>query len=603
MSKPPPTAADYALAEDRRRREAEARTPSIPTHAPAKQVDSADDDDGEEKARHSTATMLVNEARNLFRVGRTPDETPFAVLRDGPNIALPLRGQRSGLRQRLAVAFNRDFGRVPSAAALADALLVLEGDAMQEAAEESHLRVARHGASIVVDLGTPDGAAVVIDANGWRVEARSPVLFRRSELTSALPTPEHHDGSALRTLRGLLNITDEDWPLALGWVVAALIPDLPHSILLTGGVQGTGKTTLARLLLNIVDPSPAPTRTPPTDIDGWSVAMRGSYSACIDNISVIPQWFSDALCCAATGAGLVKRSLYTDGDIAVLAFRRALILTSIDAGALKGDLADRLLLIDLEPIPPERRRAEAEIEGEFRSWHARILGSLYSLAAGVLKELPGVRLDSMPRMADFARVLSAVDRVAGTRALEAYLGQGQRLAETVIDGDQVARAVGDFTRGRGAWTGTSSDLMREMTPNPPLKGWPRTPQHLSGALKRAAPALAATGVLVSFDRDPTSARRRLIHLATKGDESTVRAVRSVQSETESPVAGRKEGFAPDDDATDRPNHRPAGNGVSAPQTAIPDDPDAPDDETDHPSCRADAEGAFCSDWPQGEENA
>ena len=51
-----------------------------------------------------------------------------------------------------------------------------------------------------------------------------------------------------------------------------------------------------------------------------------------------------------TGDGLVRRKLYTDSDLAVLAFKRCIVLTSIDHGALRGDLGDRLLLVDLERI-------------------------------------------------------------------------------------------------------------------------------------------------------------------------------------------------------------------------------------------------------------
>ena len=42
-----------------------------------------------------------------------------------------------------------------------------------------------------------------------------------------------------------------------------------------------------------------------------------------------------------------------------------MILTSIDAGALRGDLGDRLALADLEPIADTSRRTETELEKVF----------------------------------------------------------------------------------------------------------------------------------------------------------------------------------------------------------------------------------------------
>lgn len=576
----------------------------VPERASVKGGD--DDAEGGRPAKVNLATTIARLALERFHIGRAPDGAAFAVEKDGPNLALSLRGGRSGLRQRIALAFMGEFGSAPNAAALADALCVLEGRAMSAEPEEAHLRIARHGDSIVYDLGSPDGAAAVIDATGWRILDRSPVLFRRSELTSPTPRPEPGDDAALAELHALLNVADEDWPLVIGWIIAALIPDIDHPLMLTGGMQGTGKTTLAEILLGIVDPSPAPTRSPPSDIDGWSVAMRGSYCACIDNISTIPTWFSDALCCASTGAGLVKRSLYTDGDISVLTFRRALILTSIDPGALKGDLADRLLLIDLETIPATRRRSKSDLMRLFDEARPRIVGAVLSLLARVLAALPGVKLDSMPRMADFARVLAAVDSVTGWRSLDTYLGQGQRIAETVIDSDLVARAVADFTRTRGEWTGTASELFTAITPTPPPKGWPRAPHSLSGALRRCAPALAVLGVTVSFDRDSGKGRRRGIHLSNgKSDDPSVRSVRSVREGEESRIASPCGGSAPD---------APGGGAARSVRAERPTEylaPEAMDrapdasDASDAPSALSSTSdiGAFCSDTAEDEGGA
>ncbi len=109
-------------------------------------------------------------------------------------------------------------------------------------------------------------------------------------------------------------------------------------------------------------PSPAPVRAAPRHVEDWAVGAAGSWVVAVDNLSYIAPWFSDALCRASTGDGLVKRVLYTDADLSVLAFRRCVILTSIDAGALRGDLADRMLLVDLEPIGAADRRTDADLD-------------------------------------------------------------------------------------------------------------------------------------------------------------------------------------------------------------------------------------------------
>src|SRR5438876_709873 len=81
------------------------------------------------------------------------------------------------------------------------ATLGREGRAMAAAPAELALRVARHGDGLVLDLGVPSGQAVIIDPGGWRITERSPVLFRRTKLTGALPAPQR-DGrlEAMREL-------------------------------------------------------------------------------------------------------------------------------------------------------------------------------------------------------------------------------------------------------------------------------------------------------------------------------------------------------------------------------------------------------------------
>ena len=188
-----------------------------------------------------------------------------------------------------------------------------------------------------------------------------------------------------------------------------MLPNIPHPVLMLGGEQGTGKTSAARLLIGLVDPSIAPLRSAPRDAEQWAVTALDSWVVCLDNISQISRWLSDAICKAVTGDGLVRRKLYTDSDLAVLTFKRCIILTSIDPGAMQGDLGDRLLLVDLERIGDESRRTEGELEAAYRDLRPRLLGGLLTAVARTLAALPAVRLRAMPRMADFAKVLAALD--------------------------------------------------------------------------------------------------------------------------------------------------------------------------------------------------
>lgn len=141
----------------------------------------------EDQPKQTQAAVLVRLAHERYHLITGDDGHPYAVAKDGPSIARPLRG-RGGLREQLARIYTDACrGAVASSSAFTDAIAVLEGHANQAELVPVYLRVAPHGDSIVLDLGTPDGRCNHCTPGGWRREPRSPVLFRRTALTMALP--------------------------------------------------------------------------------------------------------------------------------------------------------------------------------------------------------------------------------------------------------------------------------------------------------------------------------------------------------------------------------------------------------------------------------
>ncbi len=439
----------------------------------------------------SVATQLVQIAQDLFTFGISDLGEPFALPKDGPKVVSMLRGSKTSLRALLAREYFSRSGRAATQQALADSLLVLEGVAQEADPEVLHLRAARHGRSLWLDLGDHTGRAVEVTAEGWKVREAPPVLFRRTSLTGALPEPEH--GGEVARLWEWLNVSKVDRPLILAALVHALFSDEPHVVLAILGEHGTAKTTATKVLVGLLDPGPVPVRKPPRDAEAWVTAASGSWMVALDNLSVIPPWLSDAMCRASTGDGDVRRKLYTDADYAVFAFRRCLLFNSIDVGALAPDLADRAVPITLDIIPDEDRKSERAFWQEWPDAHPKLLGAVLDLASTVLAK--PAHLEKAPRMADFADVLAAVDAELGTDALARYSRQSAALAADSLSSDQFAMRIQEVIAAH--FEGTSAELLERLTPADPEwkrpKDWPVKPRQVTSWLRRYAPALRKTG--------------------------------------------------------------------------------------------------------------
>src|SRR5262249_23251010 len=146
------------------------------------------------------------------------------------------------------------------------------------------------------------------------------------------------------------------------------------------------------------------------------------------------------------GGGFAVRQLYTDEDEVLFDASRPVILNGIEDIVTRPDLADRAVLLTLEPIPEECRRPETELWAAFEAERPRILGALLDAVVEGLKRLPRTRLKKSPRMADFALWVTACEPALWPTGTfwSAYCGNRDEMVEAVIDGDAIAAAVRSF---------------------------------------------------------------------------------------------------------------------------------------------------------------
>ena len=422
-----------------------------------------------------------------------------------------------------------------SAQECADALGLLEAKAIHEGAEYPvAVRVAHLEGRVILDLGRPEWDAVEATAGGWTIRPAIdlPVRFKRPAGLLALPVPK--PGGDLLKLVDVLNTDEEGIRLALAWLLFALGGGGPYPILALAGEQGTGKSTAARVLREIVDPNSVGLRTTPKEERDLAIAAQNAHILGFDNFSTIPEWLSDALCRLATGAGFATRALYTDSEETLFSAKRPIILNGIPDLMTRGDLADRALAVTLERIREEDRKPESEVWKMVEQVKPEILGGLLDAVAVALRNLPGLRLGSLPRMADFARFIVAAEPALPWRDgefLATYQAAREDGARILLEGDSIhallagiAKAGNGDPATPGTWEGTAAALLGRLNATrgdgKPPAGWPKSARGLSSHLRRIAPAMRQTNLEVEYSKGGGKMNARIITLTLTAHKDT-----------------------------------------------------------------------------------
>ena len=123
--------------------------------------------------------------------------------------------------------------------------------------------------------------------------------------------------------------------------------------------------------------------------------------------------------------------------------------------------------------------------------------------------LPQARLQSLPRMADFALWVAACETgFCPEGAFEAAYSNNRRDAiENIVEADAVAACVREIMADRAEWAGSASDLLlagANVAGNPMVgnrPGWPKNPRALAGQLRRAQTFLRTLGIEIVFGRE------------------------------------------------------------------------------------------------------
>ena len=486
-----------------------------------------------EDDRRNQAERLLDLAADLD-LFHDADRTPYADIttqgdEESHRETHPVNG--SEFRHWLRGRFLDTYDTVPNRDAVNEAIEQLSGMAvLRGPCRQVHVRVAEHEGEVYLDLADDHWRVVRITNSGWTVTTAPPVRFVRPKGMRPLPEPRQVTPvTAQRNLALLwsyINVPEERRPLVLGCLLDAFRPKGPHVITALFGEHGGGKSTCARVLKALTDPATAPLLTAPRSEHDLAINCQNARVLVFDNLSFVQEWLADAFCRVATGGGFRTRKLYTDSDEVIFDFCRPMVTTGIPELSSRADLADRCVFIGLSEIKDCDRVEESAFWRSFEQDQPRILGAICHAVSVALCRLPEVKLRLVPRMADFARWVSAAEPALDLddgQFIKAYEQNRQETAGLVLEGSLIAAPVVSFTRTHGHWSGTAGELLEQLDLEVGeeirrRRAWPKSAQKLGTDLRRLKAPLEAAGVNIEFHRSGKSRTITLMDLNPAGSK-------------------------------------------------------------------------------------
>lgn len=421
----------------------------------------------------------------------------------------------SRFRNWLAKRFRQRYKSPPYNEALKQARIQVEAKCEESPQAELCNRVGWYKGSIYYDLVTPDWKGVSINKDGWDVVYLPPVFKRYNHQNTQVIPVKGHDP---RRLLDFCNISENDHCLFMATLASFFIPDIPHVIQALIGEQGMGKSSNSRLIKGLCDPSKVMLMSSPKDLEQAQMIADKHWVNAYDNLSKISDWFSDFLCRAVTGEGDMRRSLYTNDDVLIRAYRRCFVLNGIGNFLCKPDLLDRAVIFNIPPL--KETRPEEEFAVEWNKALPGILGGFFTAISKAMTLVDSVKGHEKFRMSDFARWGAALAESLGYSQEEFFFRYRESVENKWQDSAEVNPIIQKLTglvesKG-GEWIGSATMLLQYIKSELKTEHAeyiPRSAKAFGAELMRIAPVMRAIGIdILRCDRREPGTGRKLFVL-------------------------------------------------------------------------------------------
>jgi hypothetical protein len=405
------------------------------------------------KSAAETIVKLVLENGKLFK--NTFEEPHALVVIDNHYVPLLVGGSK--FEHHLAKLFyDKCEKRIANAESINNAVRTLAATAIFEGETiPLHLKLAWANPetrdAIYYDLSDKNRRCIKITkGKGWEiVENQIEVLFKMSGHQSPQVEPiRDYYSSVFRKFIDSLNIKNPKHKLLIAvWIISSLIPDISIPILLPYGEKGGAKSTLLKKIQLVIAPTTLDLFSVPYRKEEFIQQLSHNFLCFYDNVRYEPKWLSDEACRANTGAASTKRKLYSDDEDIPYKYKKIQAYSGINVIFTQEDALDRSLKIELERIQDDVTITDTKIADEVRGQVPHLLGYIFDVLAKALEIKDSIKLERLPRMADFAEWGEAIARAMGYKPLQflnAYFENIKKQNIEIVESNPFAEAISKF---------------------------------------------------------------------------------------------------------------------------------------------------------------
>lgn len=346
---------------------------------------------------------------------------------------------------------------------------------------------------------------IKMNYNGYEVVSNDFPLFRWTSTMEDQVEPIKNDGfKYIMEMLSFFNIEKEQRLLFLVYVVSLFIPNIPKPILILQAEKGAGKTTATKLLKSLIDPSKIEATYFPRNEEALSQLLDHSALINFDNLNRLQDWQSDALCRAYSGETYTKRSLFTDDEDFIFKYKRAIILNGINCPAIREDLLDRSIIINLKRI--ETYKEESLIYKEWNEKKPYILDNIFKLISLSLQIYYNTHLDNLGRTADWCKWGYCIAKALGNEInkpnlCEIFINDWKKNENNqnkeAIENNIVAQCIIKLMNNKNSWQGTASELYKDLlfiSEDFGSNGFPKNSSWLTREINKLISVLKSQGI-------------------------------------------------------------------------------------------------------------